>query len=84
MRPAFASFMDDFPIHIGTLANALADDQLLLGVIMTATAGDEQRLDGLVRAQGQGRGKQEKKGEFFHKDWFDTDANNTHRPVNPR
>jgi len=84
MRPAFASFMDDFPIHIGALADALADNQLLLGIIVAATAGDQQCLDGLCRAQGQGHGKQEKKGEFFHKDWFDTDANNPHRPVNPR
>ena len=51
---------------------------------MTATAGDQQCLDGLGRAQGQGHEKKGKKGEFFHKDWFDADANNTHRPVNPR
>ena len=57
MGPAFASFMDDFPIHIGTLADALADDQFLLGVIVTATAGNQQRLDWFRRAQGQGRSK---------------------------
>ena len=39
-----AALVQNGPVHVGAFTDALADDQLLLGIIMAATAGDEQRL----------------------------------------
>ena len=72
MRPACTAFVDDFPVHIGTLADALADDQLLLGVIVAATTGDEQRLKRLrgLSCKHAGDSVQEEDSNEFHFEYY--------------
>ena len=65
MRSSGAALVHNCPVHIRTLADALADDELLLRVIVAAPARNQQRLNRLRRAQGQ-RQQQERKNSFFH------------------
>ena len=65
MRAPCAALVHNCPVHVSTLANALADDELLLRVIVAASARNQQRLNRLRRTQGQ-RQQQERKNSFFH------------------
>ena len=47
-----AALVENGPTYVGTLADALADDGFLLCVIMAATAGDQQGLEGGGRLGG--------------------------------
>ncbi len=68
--PPCAALVEDRPGHIGPFADALADNQLLLGVIMAAAAGNEQGFEWFGRLSDGSLGAQSEQSEEFHDRYY--------------